>query len=223
MSASRCWARLESGVLGVPDTPRPERPCFAGIGRDMTQPLETRGETAKASRGRSPARILVVDDDRSCGVRSAVRSSSKATRSSSPRTARGAGAVRRRQTSRTSSSSTSSCRTSTVSRPAARFGQEPRADSDADRPPARRRPSRGPRRRRRRLPRQAVRRRRADARSGRCSGERHPTRTCSGTRISSSIASSGASRGGRQFELTRIEFALLELLMTHPHRSSLAR
>jgi two-component system, OmpR family, response regulator MprA len=31
----------------------------------MTQPLETRGETTKTSRGRSPARILVVDDDRS--------------------------------------------------------------------------------------------------------------------------------------------------------------
>ncbi len=25
-------------------------------------------------------------------------------------------------------------------------------------------------------------------------------------------------RGGRQFELTRIEFSLLELLMTNPHR-----
>jgi two-component system response regulator MprA len=31
----------------------------------MTQPLETTGDTAKPSGGRSPARILVVDDDRS--------------------------------------------------------------------------------------------------------------------------------------------------------------
>ena len=95
---------------------------------------------------------------------------------------------------------------------------QPHADPDADRAPRGLRPGRRSRRRRRRLPREAVRARRALRARARAAAaeQRHRRRTptrCASATSSLDPTRRQAWRGGRELELTKTEFDLLELLM----------
>ena len=106
--------------------------------------------------------------------------------------------------------------------PAPARRRRPDADPDADRPRRRRRPRRRPRRGRRRLPAEAVRAGRAAGPPARAAAPRRhrvgPARCCASPTWSSTPARYEARRGDRLIELTRTEFALLELLLRNARR-----